>query len=88
MWSDPAQRTPDPDITTPYGALKTLAPTSNHGVTTWTSRCRIVINYIQHIQPLWELVPHRHLNGDGVRDLDAGGVPDEPQMHERMPWSR
>jgi hypothetical protein len=74
VWSDPAQRTPDPDITLSYGALKTTPPTSLSCVTTWTSRCRIIINYVAHIQPLWDL-DRTDINGDGVPDVDAGGVP-------------
>jgi hypothetical protein len=74
VWSDPAQRTPDPDITLSYGALKTPPPTSNSCVTAWSSRCRIIINYIQHIQPMWDL-DRTDIDGDGVPDVDAGGLP-------------
>jgi hypothetical protein len=74
VWSDPAQRTPDPDIALSYGGLKTLAPTSPGCVTTWNAQCRIVINYVQHIQPLWDL-DRTDINGDGVPDVDGGGLP-------------
>ncbi len=32
VWSDPAQRTPDPDITLSYGALKTTAADQHSAV--------------------------------------------------------
>lgn len=67
LWSDPAQRTPDPDISYSYAALKTPAPTSNSCVTTWSARCRIVINYVTHIQALWDL-ERIDVNGDGQPD--------------------
>lgn len=74
VWSDPAQRTPDADVTYAYGDLKTLAPTSNACIAAWNAQCRIVINYIQHIQPLWDL-DRTDLNGDGVPDTDGAGLP-------------
>jgi len=57
VWSNPAQRTPDPDITNLSYAdtsFTTQPPTTTSCVTTWTSLCRIVINYTQHIQALWD----------------------------------
>jgi hypothetical protein len=76
VWTDPAQRAPDPDISLAYNdtSFKTLPPTTAGCITAWTAQCRIVINYIQHIQPLWE-VDRTDLNGDGVPDVDAGGMP-------------
>jgi|GEM_PF-91334 len=35
-----------------YSDLRTLAPTECNS--SWNSLCRIVINYVEHIQPLWE----------------------------------
>lgn len=58
VWTDPAAagRPADPDISYSYGdtTFTTPAPTSASCKTTWTSACRIVINYPQHIQPLWD----------------------------------
>jgi hypothetical protein len=34
--------------------IETLSPTQAGCETNWTSNCRIVINYISHIQPLWD----------------------------------
>ena len=49
-------RAPDAAFAYTYGGaagLKTLAPTSAGCQTSWNSVCRIVINYTQHIHPLW-----------------------------------
>jgi hypothetical protein len=60
VWTDPTQRTPDPDIInlsyadTSFTTLPPTMPTACN--TTWASTCRIVINYTQHIQPLWDKV--------------------------------
>jgi hypothetical protein len=56
IWTDPAQRTPDPDILYSYNDLTftTPPPTAAACITAWSSTCRIVINYTQHIQPLWD----------------------------------
>jgi hypothetical protein len=37
-----------------YLAFTTLAPTSNSCVATWAFNCNILINYPEHIQPLWD----------------------------------
>jgi hypothetical protein len=56
IWTDTAVRAPDPDISYSYldPTFTTPAPTSDTCRSTWSSRCRIVINYAQHIQPLWD----------------------------------
>ena len=78
VWSDPAQRAPDPDIINLSYAdpsFTTPAPTTASCLTTWTSLCRIVINYTQHIQPLWD--KDRFVDvapADGAPDVDGGGV--------------
>ncbi|HTE42930.1 MAG TPA: hypothetical protein VK629_19055, partial [Steroidobacteraceae bacterium] len=41
--------------------LDTIAPTQTACLTSWTGNCRIVINYVEHIQPLWDLT--RDING-------------------------
>ncbi|MGC3980285.1 MAG: hypothetical protein QM808_03410 [Steroidobacteraceae bacterium] len=35
--------------------LQTRAPTSSICLTTWSNICRITINYLEHLQPIWEL---------------------------------
>ena len=55
VWTDPAVRAPDPDVAYNYAALLTPPPTTVDCQTRWTATCRIVINYEQHIHPLWSL---------------------------------
>lgn len=59
-WTDPlvAGRDPDEPLSLPYtGAtgLATPAPATPGCLSSWDSTCRIVINYLQHIHPLWSL---------------------------------
>jgi hypothetical protein len=75
VWSDPAQRTPDPDITLSYDNTVPAAPTSLACITTWNAQCRIVINYVDHIQKIWD--KERTVDvapADGVPDVDGAGA--------------
>jgi hypothetical protein len=58
VWTNPAVRTPDPDLSYSYTdpTFTTPAPTADGCRSTWAATCRIVINYTQHIQPLWDKV--------------------------------
>lgn len=59
VWTDPAQATPGTPINLRYDdatQFMTAFPTSAPCVTAWAANCRIVINYPQHLQPLWDLV--------------------------------
>jgi hypothetical protein len=55
IWTDPSVRTPDTSFSYTYTApaLATPAPASPECQTTWDRLCRTVINYEQHIHPLW-----------------------------------
>lgn len=58
VWTDPAQATPGAPINLRYDdatQFMTPFPTSATCVTAWTASCRIVINYPQHLQPVWDL---------------------------------
>jgi hypothetical protein len=58
VWTDPAQATPGTPINLRYDdatQFKTAFPTTALCVTSWSSNCRIIINYPEHIQPLWDL---------------------------------
>ncbi len=58
IWSDPAATTIDASFSYSYSGvdgLTTPIPTSNACDTSWTGSCRIVINYVEHIAPLWSL---------------------------------
>jgi hypothetical protein len=67
VWTDPstAGRAKDPSFAYRYVDLTTAAPASVACQMAWTSLCRIVIHYEQHIQPLWT-TPRMTLAGDGV----------------------
>jgi len=56
VWTDPAAagRARDADLAYNYGALFTPPPTTPECQTRWTPTCRIVINYEQHVHPLWQ----------------------------------
>jgi hypothetical protein len=47
------------------GGLTTKVPTSSTCLTVWSNICRITINYLEHIQPIWE----RPLNFDANNDM-------------------
>lgn len=51
-----------------YGELTTPSPTSTDCSTRWTAACRIVINYEDHVHPIWA-VPRVSLAADGVTVL-------------------
>jgi hypothetical protein len=72
-WTDAttAARAPDASFSYPYtgaAGLTTPFPTSAGCTTTWSSTCRIVINYVQHLHPLWSQ-PRVTLAADGVTVL-------------------
>jgi hypothetical protein len=50
--------------------LSTQIPTSSTCLTVWSNVCRITINYLEHIQPLWDATRQVDLNNDGT--LEAG----------------
>jgi hypothetical protein len=59
VWTDPvtAGRPKDASFAYLYQDLTTPAPLAQGRtdcLTTWQSTCRITINYLQHLQPLWE----------------------------------
>jgi hypothetical protein len=56
IWTDPvsAGRAKDASFAYFYADLTTQAPTRTDCLTAWQSTCRITINYLQHLQPLWE----------------------------------
>jgi len=59
VWTDPAQATPGAPINLRYDdatQFMTAFPTSATCVTDWAANCRIIINYPEHLQPLWDLL--------------------------------
>lgn len=69
VWTDPAVRAPDASFTYRYGDLQTPAPTTLDCQTSWSSACRVVINYEAIIHPLWGL-PRVTFDVDGVTVLE------------------
>ncbi|MCO1332771.1 hypothetical protein MO867_00330 [Microbulbifer sp. OS29] len=65
LWTDPAVRGKDVDILLSYSELTTLAPVATTCLADWSSNCRSVIHYEQHIQPIWEL-SREVLDGTGA----------------------
>ncbi|USD21278.1 hypothetical protein MJO52_19795 [Microbulbifer variabilis] len=55
VWTDPAVRVKDTDISLAYADLLTEIPAPLACLDNWGSSCRSVIHYEQHIQPIWEL---------------------------------
>ncbi|MFT5541696.1 MAG: hypothetical protein ACI97K_002302 [Glaciecola sp.] len=55
VWADPAVQAPADPIEYRYADLQTSLPISQSCAQTWTSICRSVINFPEHIQPLFEL---------------------------------
>lgn len=55
IWTDPvaAGRAADASFSYLYADLTTTAPVSAQCQTAWSAACRTVINYEQHIHPLW-----------------------------------
>jgi hypothetical protein len=85
VWTDAtaAARAPDASFAYTYGGaggLATLAPTSATCQSTWASTCRIVINYVQHIHPLWYVDRQANTctnchSGVDVNNANAARVP-------------
>ena len=67
-WTDPvaAGRDADESFAWTYGSpgLSTPAPVRPGCISNWTSTCRIIINYVQHIQPIW--TADRMVGGENV----------------------
>lgn len=55
IWTNPALSPVNNNIELSYEALDTLPPNGISCFEELTAYCRIQINYIEHIQPLWEL---------------------------------
>lgn len=58
VWTNPSVRAPDASFSFSYNdpTITTNVPTTDLCTTTWSSTCRITINYTEHIQPLWDKV--------------------------------
>ena len=65
IWTDPAVRAKDADISLRFTDLRTPPPTPTNCIQSWTSACRTTVNYETHIHPLWTL-DRSTLAADGV----------------------
>ncbi|MEM6639796.1 MAG: hypothetical protein AAF610_07825 [Pseudomonadota bacterium] len=91
VWTDPvaAGRPADASFAYRYADLATPPPVDGACLTTWSPRCRVAINYEEHVHPLWSL-DRQQLDADGVTVLadntcttchsptDAAGTPMVP----------
>ena len=68
VWTDPARQPPAPAFAYRYNQLTTTVPTTLSCLTTWQSRCRAVIHYPAHIQPIFD-ASRIVLAADGVTVL-------------------
>ena len=94
VWTDPAQATRGTVINYSYTdpTFLTAIPTPSAAcATTWASSCRVIINYPEHIQPLWDvlrqtkdpttgavLTDHTCSQGGCHNIVDAMGAPMAP----------
>jgi hypothetical protein len=65
IWTDPALRTPQPSFALAYSALRSALPITQSCALNWTPICRIVINFPEHVQPLFE-IDRRQFDEDGL----------------------
>ena len=65
VWADPAMQVPAESIEYRYADLLTALPITQSCAQTWTSICRAVINFPEHIQPLFDL-DRSVLDADGM----------------------
>ncbi len=70
VWTDSiaADRTPDASFSMRYADLTTMPPASAACLAQWTSGCRIVVHYPDHVHPIWS-VDRRVFDVDGVTQL-------------------
>ena len=91
VWTDPAKATPGTPITYSYTDATNpipAIPTTALCATAWAPACRIVINYPQHVQPIWDAPRMGTLNGVPAsvtcsqagchNPMDAAGVAQTP----------
>ncbi|MFQ3206195.1 MAG: hypothetical protein ACI9IT_000329 [Glaciecola sp.] len=69
VWADPAVQSPAVNIAYRYADLQTPLPITPSCAQTWTSICRAVINFPDHIQPLFDL-DRSVVDGDGLMVTD------------------
>jgi hypothetical protein len=94
VWTDPAptaaNRAPDASFALSYGGatgLTTPAPTRSSCMTSWSSTCRIRINYVEHIHPLWSVDRGANTCTNCHSTRDAAGVAQVPAGENQLDLS-
>jgi hypothetical protein len=89
LWTDPSVRAKDLSFSYNYADLSTTPPVDPGCVSNWNAGCRITINYLDHIHPIWS-VDRQILDVDDITvlsddtctschaDVDAAGMPMVP----------
>jgi len=76
VWTNPAQATPGTSITYSYTDPTNpipAIPTTALCATAWSANCRIIINYPEHIQKIWDAVRPDPVNAAISRTCTQGG---------------
>ena len=76
VWTNPAQATPGTSITYSYTDPTNpvpAIPTTALCATAWSANCRIIINYPEHIQKIWDAVRPDPVNAALSRTCTQGG---------------
>ncbi|MBS0364310.1 MAG: hypothetical protein JSR67_00630 [Proteobacteria bacterium] len=96
VWTDPAAAVPGTPVSLRYDdntQFMTPMPATAACVTAWSANCRTIINYPQHIQPLWDLprppppgspagtASHTCTQGGCHSPTNAAGAAQEPAGH-------
>lgn len=81
VWTDTARRARDASFSYTYADLDTPSPATNNCQAAWNTLCRVVIQYEQHIHPLWAK-PRVGLTDDTCTTchniVDGNGAPQLP----------
>jgi hypothetical protein len=81
-WTDVDVRAEDAPFAYRYADLDTAAPATGDCQITWNARCRTIIHYPTHIQPLWDLdrgantctICHSSVDAAGAAQTPAGNL--------------
>jgi hypothetical protein len=76
VWTDPTKATRGTLIILSYNDLDAkdgeVIPTSSNCASNWAGNCRIIINYPQHIQPIWDLPTRQDSKGNPITCTQGG----------------
>ncbi len=76
VWTDPAQANRGTVITLSYNDLDVkdgeAIPTTSNCASAWAANCRVIINYPEHIQPIWDLPTRMDSKGNPITCTQGG----------------